>query len=107
MRKVYVADKASYGAEFTREFDTLQELKEAIVKHQSVKYEYTNDGDCIPHYSEYNEENFKKYKKRGQYTLYEVELDDSEFIWFDEYDGSSSFEIRKLEVEILSTYKKI
>ena len=78
MRKVYVADKASFGAEFTEQFKTLQELKEGIVKHESVKYEYTNDGDCICHYSEYNEENFKKYKKRGRYTLYEVELDDSE-----------------------------
>ena len=107
MKKVYVADKASYGSGFTEEFNTLQELKEAIVKHETMVCDYNDDGVYVCKCSEYSEETFKECKNKGQYTLFEVELDESEYIWFDDYDGSSRFEIRKQEVEILSKFKEI
>lgn len=101
MKKVFTAEKDSYGTGFFRECSTLQELKHAILYHY---YSFT---DC--EYSEelFTEELFNKAIEEDRYTLYEVNLHDEEEIEFKEYDGQSRFSIVKKEPNILSTTKLI
>ena len=96
MKKVFTADKGSYGTGFFSICDSLEELKKEIVR---TYYMYG-----IEKYSEdmYSEELFLTVKEEGQYTLYEVDLHDEEEIDFREYDGKSDFYIKKKEVKILS-----
>ena len=96
MKKVFVADKNSYGLEFYEICDTLDELKRAIVAHELCfeDYSYTN--------GMYTEELFKKHCKDGEYTLYEVDLHEEEEITFSEYDGKSWFRIEKIEVQFIN-----
>ena len=106
MTKVFAADKRSYGSDFMREFNTLEELKKGIVENElwfdMYDYEksesnYTDDM--------YTEELFKEHSE--SYTLYEIDLHDDEQLEWSEYDGQSSFRIVKKEVEILSTMKQV
>ena len=106
MKKVFAADKRSYGSDFMREFNTLDELKRGIVENElwfdMYDYEksesnYTDDM--------YTEELFKEHSE--SYTLYEIDLHDDEKLEWNEYDGQSSFRIVKKEVEILSTMKQV
>jgi hypothetical protein len=106
MKKVFAADKSSYGSDFMREFNTLEELKRGIVENElwfdMYDYEksesnYTDDM--------YTEELFKEHSE--SYTLYEIDLHDDEQLEWSEYDGQSSFRIVKKEVKILSTMKQV
>ena len=106
MTKVFAADKRSYGSDFMREFNTLEELKRGIVENElwfdMYDYEksesnYTDDM--------YTEELFKEHSE--SYTLYEIDLHEEEQLEWSEYDGQSSFRIVKKEVEILSTMKQV
>ena len=106
MKKVFAADKRSYGSDFMREFGTLDELKKGIVEnelwfemydYEKSKSNYTDDM--------YTEELFKEHSE--SYTLYEIDLHDDEKLEWNEYDGQSSFRIVKKEVEILSTMKQV
>ena len=106
MTKVFAADKRSYGSDFMREFNTLEELKRGIVEnelwfdmydYEKSKSNYTDDM--------YTEELFKEHSE--SYTLYEIDLHDDEKLEWNEYDGQSSFRIVKKEVEILSTMKQV
>jgi len=99
MKTVYVADKSTYGTEFFSECNSLDELKRAIVEHE-LRFKdksYTPD--------KYTEKLFKEHSEG--YTLYQVELHDSEFIRWEEYDGKSYFEVLKKEPNILSIVKSI
>ena len=104
MKTVYVAHKLSYGREFECVFNTLDELKRAIVKNELGKY---NRDTKEIEYQEYSEENYQKALKKGQYKPHKVELHESEYILFDEYDGSSSFYIEKKDKRILSEVEEI
>jgi hypothetical protein len=74
MTKVFIADKRSYGSEFYNECKTLDELKKAIVYHELYYY-----SDEEPYVDDmYTEELFKKHST--DYTLFEVELHDEEYI---------------------------
>jgi hypothetical protein len=101
MKKVFIADKSSYGSEFYNECKTLDELKRDIVSHELYYYSdeepYTNDM--------YTEELFKKHST--DYTLFEVELHDEEYIQWHEYDGKSWFSIEKKDPKLLSIVKGI
>ena len=96
MRKVFVADKHSYGAEFFVECNSLIALEKAIVEHEE-RWEK----EKLP----YSEELFKELSV--DYILYEVDLHDSEQIVFSEYDGSSRFKIEKKVSNLLSTKREI
>ena len=106
MTKVFAAHKHSFGADFMREFNTLDELKRGIVENElwSEMYDYekseSNYNDTM-----YTEELFKEHSE--SYTLYEIELHEDEQLEWSEYDGQSSFRIVKKEVEILSTMKQV
>ena len=100
MKTVYTADKHSYGTEFFGCYDTLDELKRAIVK-QEMQYElllkdleYTEDM--------YTEELFKQYAEEGDYRLAKVDLHEDEEITFGEYDGKSWFNVVKKDPKIIS-----
>jgi hypothetical protein len=101
MKKVFVADKNSYGSEFYEICDTLDELKRSIVAHE-LRFEDESYTDEM-----YTEELFKKHCKDGEYTLYEVDLHEEEEITFNQYDGQSWFRIEKIEVNILSKRKRV
>lgn len=127
MKKVFTADKKSYGSEFVTICDSLDELKKEIVDQYFQFGIYPKDDDVISiidkdltksikedehlsrriEYSDdmYSEELFLYVKKRGQFTLYEIDLHDEEEIYFDEYDGQSWFNIVKKEPNILSSVK--
>lgn len=99
MKKVFVANKSSYGAEFYEECDTLNELKRAIVVHE-LRFEdfaYTDD--------KYTEELFKEHSTA--YTLYEIDLHDEEYIQWHEYDGTSWFTIAKRVSNLLSIVNEV
>jgi hypothetical protein len=98
MKKVFVADKMSYGAEFYKICNTLDELKRAIVTHEEDD-SYTDEM--------YTEELFKEHCKDGEYTLHEVNLDETEKIIFSGYDGQSWFRFEKIEKNILSRTKRV
>ena len=100
MKKVFVADKSSYGLEFFEECDTLDELKRAIVYHEIGRWDrndYTPDM--------YTEELFKEHS--GDYNLCEVDLHNEEMITWYEYDGTSWFRIEKIDPKLLSKLKWI
>lgn len=100
MKKVFVADKSSYGSEFYKICSTLDELKREIVYHEIGRWgetDYTRE--------KYTEELFKENSK--SYKLFEVDLHDEEEIRFDEYDGQSWFSIVKKDPNILSKSKRI
>jgi hypothetical protein len=106
MTKVFAAHKHSYGADFMREFNTLDELKRGIVENElySEMYDYekseSNYNDTM-----YTEELFQEHY--DGYTLYEIDLHDDEELQWSEYDGQSSFRIVKKEINILSSMKRV
>lgn len=100
MKKVFVADKNSYGSEFFKECDTLDELKRNIVYHEIGRF---GDTDYTP--EKYTEELFKEHSR--DYTLYEIDLHEEEMITWIEYDGTSWFRIEKIDPELLSKVKSI
>ena len=100
MKKVFVADKSSYGAEFFEECKTLDELKRAIVYHEIGRW---NEDKYTPEM--YTEELFKEHSK--DYTLYEIDLHEEEMITWLEYDGTSWFRIEKKDPKLLSKSKVI
>lgn len=95
MKKVFVADKRSYGSEFYDECETLDELKRAIVAHE---YRFSREP------VEYSEEVFNKIP---DYTMYEVDLHDEEYIQWHEYDGTSWFKIEKKVPNLLSIVNEV
>jgi len=106
MKKIFAADKRSYGSDFMREFNTLDELKRGIVENELWfdMYDYekseSNYNDTM-----YTEELFKEHSE--SYTLYEIDLHDDEELQWSEYDGQSYFSIVKIEPQILSTMKQV
>ena len=120
MKKVFTAEKGSYGTGFFTICNSLDELKKAIV---SEYYQYGIDpedyalfliGDAseigygaIYSNDMYSEEIFLHVQENGQFTLYEIDLHDEEEIQFGEYDGQSWSFIVKKEPNILSTTKLI
>lgn len=106
MTKVFAANKTSYGADFMREFNTLDELKRGIVENELwfEMYDYekseSNYNDSM-----YTEELFQEHY--DGYTLYEIDLHDDEELQWSEYDGQSSFRIVKKKINILSTIKQV
>ena len=101
MKKVFVANKSSYGAEFFYEGDTLDELKRAIVEHEL----FFEDDDNAYTDDRYTEELFKEHSTA--YTLYEINLHDEEYIQWDDYDGTSWFNIEKKVSNLFSTVKRV
>lgn len=97
---VYVANKASYGAEFKGVYDSLEELKRAIVNHSLSMY--VSEDHIV-----YSESLAKRIIEEDSYTLYEVNLHEDECIVFDDYDGQSWFNIEKIDKNILSTSQMI
>ena len=106
MKKVFAAHKHSYGSDFMREFDTLDELKRGIVENELYfeMYDYdkseSNYNDTM-----YTEELFQKHY--DGYTLYEINLHEDERLEWSEYDGQSSFRIVKKKIELLSSMKQL
>ena len=106
MKKVFAAHKHSYGADFMREFNTLDELKRGIVENELwfEMYDYekseSNYNDTM-----YTEELFQEHSKG--YILCEIDLHDDERLQWSEYDGQSCFTIVKKEVKILSSVKQV
>ena len=98
MKTVFTANKGSYGSEFMEVYDTLDELKRAIVSH-TFQFEEKKP--------EYSEELFRKCATENLFTLHEVQLHDEECIVFGEYDGTSWFGVEKKDRDILSTRKRI
>ena len=98
MKTVFTANKNSYGLEFMEVYDTLDELKRAIVSH-TFQFEEKKP--------EYSEELFRKCATEKLFTPYEVQLHDEECIVFDGYDGSSCFGVEKKDKNILSTCKRV
>lgn len=106
MKKVFAAHKHSYGSDFMREFDTLDELKRGIVENELYfdMYDYekseSNYNDTM-----YTEELFKQHSK--SYILFEIDLHEDERLEWSEYDGQSYFAIVKIEPKILSIMKQV
>ena len=98
MKTVFTANKGSYGLEFMEVYDTLDELKRAIVSHTFLFEEKK---------PEYSEELFRECATKNLFTLHEVQLHDEECIVFGEYDGTSWFGVEKKDRNILSTCKRI
>ena len=106
MKKVFAADKHSYGSDFIREFNTLDELKRAIVEHE-LYYEMYDAETMTSSYTDdmYTEELFKEHSKG--YRLFEIDLHEDERLEWSEYDGQSYFSIVKIEPKILSIMKQV
>ena len=106
MKKVFAAHKHSFGADFMREFNTLDELKRGIVENELwfEMYDYEKSESNYNN-TMYTEELFQEH--HDSYTLYEIDLHDDEELQWNEYDGQSSFRIVKKKIEILSTIKQI
>jgi hypothetical protein len=106
MTKVFAAQKNSYGADFMREFNTLEELKRGIVENElySEMYDY-DKSESKYNDTMYTEELFKQHSM--SYMMYEIDLHDDEKLDWSDYDGQSYFSIVKKEPEILSTMKRI
>ena len=98
MKTVFTANKASYGLEFMKVYDTLDELKRAIVSHTFMFEE-----KC----PEYSEELFRECATQKLFTLHRIQLHDEEHITFEEYDGKSWFIIEKKVNNILSTSERV
>jgi hypothetical protein len=106
MKKVFAADKQTYGADFMREFNTLEELKRGIVENELYSEMYDYDKSESNYTDDmYTEELFKVHSVG--YILYEIDLHDDEKLEWSEYDGQSCFKIVKKKTEILSTIKSI
>jgi len=95
MKKVFASNKSSYGCEFYGECETLDELKRAIVAH-----EYIFSKEPV----EYSEEVFNEI---ADYTMYEIDLHDEEYIQWHEYDGTSWFTIEKKVSNLLSIVNEV
>jgi hypothetical protein len=106
MTKVFAAQKNSYGADFMREFNTLEELKKGILENElySEMYDY-DKSESKYNDTMYTEELFKQHSM--SYMMYEIDLHDDERLDWSDYDGQSYFSIVKKEPEILSTMKRI
>ena len=104
MKKVFAAHKHSYGADFMREFKTLNELKRAIVEHELYYYDMETMKDSYTD-DMYTEELFKEHSK--SYTLFKIDLHEDERLEWSEYDGQSYFSIVKIEPKILSIMKQV
>lgn len=106
MKKIFAADKHSYGSDFMREFDTLDKLKRGIVENE-LWFEMYDFEKSESNYNDtmYTEELFKEHSKG--YTLYEIDLHEEEELQWSEYDGQSSFRIVKIEPKILSSIKQV
>lgn len=106
MKKVFAADKFTYGSDFMKEFDTLEELKRGIVEHEMYFVMY-NEVTCETEYNDdmYTEELFNQCSKG--YKLFEIDLHETEKLYWTEYDGQSYFGIEKIKPEILSKKKEI
>lgn len=106
MKKIFAADKHSYGSDFMREFDTLDKLKRGIVENE-LWFEMYDFEKSESNYNDtmYTEELFKEHSKG--YTLYEIDLHEEEELQWTEYDGQSSFRIVKIEPKILSSIKQV
>jgi hypothetical protein len=106
MTKVFAAHKNSYGADFMREFNTLDELKRGIVENElySEMYDYEKS-ESKYNDTMYTEELFKQHSM--SYMMYEIDLHDDEKLDWSDYDGQSYFSIVKKDPEILSTMKRI
>ena len=106
MTKVFAADKHSYGSDFMREFNTLDELKKGIVENE-LYYNFYDSETMTSSYTDdmYTEELFKEHSK--SYTLFEIDLHNDERLDWSDYDGQSYFSIVKKEPEVLSTMKRI
>jgi hypothetical protein len=106
MTKVFAAQKNSYGADFMREFNTLEELKRGIVENElySEMYDY-DKSESKYNDTMYTEELFKQHSM--SYMMYEIDLHEDEKLDWSDYDGQSYFSIVKKEPEILSTMKRI
>ena len=100
MKTVFIANKSSYGTGFFGVFNTLLELKQAIVDQETGVWD--DDKQEIL-YGKYSEEMAKDAIEAGEYELAKINLHDEEEIDFHEYDGQSSFFIKKKVVKILST----
>lgn len=101
MKKVFTADKLSYGSEFYEICDSLEELKKAIIIHCYYMFE-DEDPDRV-----YSDDLFKKACEEGEYFPYAIDLHPDEQIVFSEYDGKSWFKIEKIKQNLLSTVTKI
>ena len=102
MKKVFTADKNSYGSGFYEVCDTLDELKRAIVEQQCMFIE-----EGVIKYQTYSEDLFKEALADGEYTMYTVDLHPDEEIVFNEYDGKSWFKIEKIDKGILSRSRRV
>ena len=98
MKTVFTADKGSYGLGFMEVYDTLDELKRAIVSHTFLFEEEK---------PKYSEELFRKCATEKLFTLHKIQLHDEECITFGEYDGTSWFIIEKKVNNILSTIERV
>ena len=97
-KTVYAATKSSYGASFEKVFDSLEELKRAIVKHDSPYRKRRKP---------YSEKSLKQVVEEDGYILYQVDLHEDEEIVFHEYDGQSWFDVEKKVKDTLSKCKRI
>ena len=94
MKILFTAEKASFGPVFCETFDTLQEMKEAVVKTHTTE--------------QYSEALFRCLSRIYEYTFFRVELEDDEQITFYEIKGVSGFFIeKKEEPEILSSVEEL
>ena len=100
MKKVYLANKSTFGSEFIDTYDSLQELKQAIYDNFAYGYDYSEK-------YEPSEQAIKECIKDAGLSLYEVNLHDDEDIIFDQYDGQSWFTVVKKPEFILSTTSRI
>lgn len=96
---VCTASKGSYGLGFGGVYDNLDELKKAIVKHYLNPFD---DEDDKYTEKDYTEELFKDVCKKGQYQVVIINLHESEEIEFDEYDGTSSPYVQKIDPQLKS-----
>tara|TARA_R100001510_G_C7641824_1_gene199417 strand:- start:463 stop:816 length:354 start_codon:yes stop_codon:yes gene_type:complete len=103
-KMVCTAAKGSYGTGFEDVFDNIEDLKRAIVKQELNPWDqedntYTED--------DYTDELFKEICKTRQYTVVIVKLHSSEKISFNEYDGTSSPYIEKIDPQFKSTMEYV
>lgn len=101
MKKVFTADKQSYGSGFFEVCNTLDELKKAIIDHCYYMYE-DEDPERV-----YSDDMFKKACAERLYTPFVVDLHPDEEIVFSEYDGKSWFKIERIDKSVLSRTRRV
>ena len=101
MKKVFTADKNSYGSEFYEICNSLEELKRAIIDHCYYMFE-DEDPERV-----YSDELFKEACAEGSYVPYVVDLHPDEEIVFSEYDGKSWFRIERIDKSVLSRSRRV